>query len=94
MCDASYVREWGNSTAKCEFGVFTPATCLKPYTWGDDEFCPAWEQSTTCHALGKCDGFSRFEFTQGYINEMLGEYDDDTYEYTTDNEYRGLLSTL
>jgi len=88
-CDASYVREWGNSTAECESGVFTQATCRKPYTWGDDEFCPAWEQSMTCHALGKCDYDSRF--TYGYIYEMLGEYDDDTYEYTTDNEYHRVM---
>ena len=86
MCDASYVREWGNSTAKCEFGVFTPATCLKPYTWGDDEFCPAWEQSTTCHALGKCYDYS-YEFTMRFLGEMMGDYDDDTGEYSTDSEY-------
>lgn len=86
MCDASYVREWGNSTAKCEFGVFTPATCLKPYTWGDDEFCPAWEQSTTCHALGKCYDYN-YEFTMRFLGEMLGDYDDDTGEYSIDNEY-------
>ena len=88
MCDASYVREWGNSTAKCEFGVFTPATCRKPYAWGDDEFCPAWEQQTTCHALGKCDDFS-YEFTYGYLNETFSDYDEYTGEYT--NEYHRVL---
>jgi len=86
-CDASYVRAWGNSTAECESGVFTQATCRKPYTWGDDEFCPAWEQSTTCHALGKCYDYS-YEFTMRFLGEMMGDYDDDTGEYSTvDSEY-------
>ena len=80
-CDAGYVRALGNSTFTCVNGVYTPATCRTPYSWGDAAFCPAWEKAVTCEAVEECELFSTAQFGSDYA---LAGYVTEMHEHTGD----------
>ena len=47
-CDDGYVLKGGNKTTCSDDIVLDAAECRKRYSWGDDKFCPKWEDVTFC----------------------------------------------
>ena len=85
-CDDGYVLKGGNKTTCSEDGVHDAAECRKRYSWGDEKFCPKWEDVTFClnaktesdcdaarSCLWSSDGSGSCSHDDDGWNDMTGE---------------------
>ena len=85
-CDDGYVLKGGNKTTCSDDVVLDAAECRKRYSWGDEKFCPKWEDrvfcfnaktESDCDAARSClwssDGSGSCSHDDDGWNDMTGE---------------------
>ena len=81
-CDDGYVLKGGVKTTCNSTGFLDAAECRKRYSWGDEKFCPKWEDRMFCNNVeteSDCDAATSCVWHVHYAVSGRCVHDDDEF---------------